>query len=179
MALLFATALRLTNETPTRKAETKEIVDLLLAHGADANRTDVHGGSPLQYALMGRDYAASFVAAKKLLNAGADINPILSPDKPTPLMWVLTAARVEFHSTGIRENRAELVKLLIKSGADVNESNDDGSVLHIAAAFDYELTKILLDAGADKKVKTSKGLTPIHAALLFGNFKVIPLLLTY
>ena len=71
------------------------------------------------------------------------------------------------------------MKLLIQRGGDVNrqtkvggrtEMNFFGKVwgetpLHIAAvAADKEVIKILLDAGADKTIKTAKGDTPVDYA---------------
>jgi ankyrin repeat protein len=174
------------HKSPKAHADAMRVIDLLLASGADVNYTNIFGDSPLKTALGGTDYETSLEAAKKLIAAGAEINPSFARlgdgekyigGEPTPpLLWALITVVAEFEE-GRRCNRAGLIKFLLESGADVNASIEGVTPLHAAAMTDYELTKILLDAGADKHAKTPDGRTPLDFALAEKNLRIAVLLI--
>ena len=58
--------------------------------------------------------------------------------------------------------KAEMAKILIDAGADINFQNNDGSTpLHVAAFFCHpDIVQMLLKEGADKTVKNQYGATP-------------------
>ena len=58
----------------------------------------------------------------------------------------------------IAANRTKIANLLIKSGANVNASNNDGkSGLSLAVSIEnIEVAKLLIDAGADVNLKQLK-----------------------
>ncbi|WP_316794186.1 ankyrin repeat domain-containing protein [Pedobacter frigoris] len=77
----------------------------------------------------------------------------------------------------------ELAKVLITSGAEVNVPTNNGFnvfPIHSAvAARNYNITKMLLDAGAAVNVKQQAGFTPLHAAAQYGDIEILILLLEH
>ena len=70
--------------------------------------------------------------------------------------------------------QVHVVKWLLEQGADKNKITLDYSgytALHLAVSkTNYEIVKLLLDAGADTEVYTaSDGYTPLHIAAAMGN----------
>ena len=118
-------------------------------------------GSPeLLTAIRNGDHAQ----VQKLLRGGADVNAA-DADGTTALM----------HS--VIESDAKMVKLLIGSGANVNAGNSLDSTALMYAATNLAKTKLLLDAGADVKVKGKRGATPMSVAVTtFGSTPVLRLL---
>jgi ankyrin repeat protein len=95
--------------------------------------------------------------ARKLLNSGADVNA-RDAEGNTPL--ILAA----FYAT------PECVQLLLEKGADVNAANGAGATALIRAATNYDKTRLLVAAGANVRVRTDLGNTPlILAARRAGN----------
>jgi ankyrin repeat protein len=80
------------------------IVNRLLSARANPNLQLPTGESPLMAAAR----AGSTVAVKALLAAGAQVNATESEQKQTALMWAVAA------------RRADVAKLLVESGADIN-----------------------------------------------------------
>ena len=71
----------------------------------------------------------------------------------------------------VKQGDVQVVRALIKSGADVNQPEGDGATaLHWAAHRDsVELVRLLLDAGATAHVANDLGITPLHLAAANGN----------
>jgi ankyrin repeat protein len=100
----------------------------------------------------------------KLLRNGADVNTA-DGDGTTALM----------HS--IIESDAKTTKLLIDSGAQANARNTLDSTALMYAATNLAKTRLLLDAGADVKVITKRGVTPMTVAVTaFGSTPILKLL---
>lgn len=87
----------------------KDVVELLLAHGADVNVKDLHGETPLHKAVCG----GHGQAVESLLAAKADINAEDSC-KSTPLREAVTS------------KRPDMVSLLLAQGASVNVALQNG-----------------------------------------------------
>jgi ankyrin repeat protein len=141
--------------------------------GAIADGINVNAiGSKGQTALM---YAASYghiSIIQVLLDAGADPN-ILSEEggigeEMTALMHVV--------SSFFANNRAEIVKLLVRSGADVNLKGIRGQTALMFALKDSESVKALIEAGADLNARDDRGNSVLMLAHTQGNFKVRKLL---
>ena len=103
----------------TNKELRKEILELLIAKGADVNAKRDDGETPLHQ-------AAFLMVAKEiielLINKGADVNA-KSDDGWTPL-----------HVAASNEGLKEIVELLIDKGSDVSAKSDRGwTPLHYAA----------------------------------------------
>jgi ankyrin repeat protein len=75
----------------------------------------------------------------------------------------------------------EIARYLLLKGAEVNlpSQNSFGVYpLHSAAAANnLDITKIVLEAGADVNVRQQSGFTPLHAAAQHGNIEMLILLL--
>ena len=69
------------------------------------------------------------------------------------------------------ENKPEVVKLLVDSGANVNIKEKFGfTPLHISAGEGLtKVTQILLENGAEVDAKVSNGETPIGRAAMYGH----------
>src|SRR5262245_25902077 len=101
---------------------------------------------------------------EKLLSQGADVNSADS-EGTTALM----------HS--VIESDIKMMKLLIDHRADVNAKNAADSTALMYATTNQAKAKLLLDAGADAKVKNKRGITPISVAVTtFGSTPVLKLL---
>jgi len=133
------------------RAGRHDVVELLLAAGADVNARDDYQATPLVD-------ARSADAAAVLLGAGAKVDP-----EPVAYMTPLVRA-VAFG------DRA-LVLLLLKAGADVNRRDRCGRT-PLAVVRDLDMAQLLLERGADPRVGT-----PLINAVLVGNTALVRLLL--
>ena len=76
----------------------------------------------------------------------------------------------------------ELVKLLLKYGADPNikEHEDGETALFMSSYYDnVEITELLLQSGADINMKNKLNETALHTACYQGNLNIVKLLLKY
>ncbi len=138
------------------------IVEFLLKSGADINKADSNGTTPLKGAIhKGHDRIVQL-----LLDSGADINKA-DRNGMTPL------------EGAIYHGHDRIVQLLLDSGAVRDKADNDGwEPLSAAAALGHEAcVKLLLDAGADKDKTNDNGMTPLYAAALMGSDACVKLLL--
>jgi quinoprotein dehydrogenase-associated probable ABC transporter substrate-binding protein len=122
-------------------------VKFLVSKGADVNKVDSQGWTPLQSAARQRRDEM----IKLLIELGADVNV----SEPTPL------------AAALMRDHVPSIKVLLEHGADMEKPGQDGfRPLPLAIAEDkYEAAKALMDAGAD--VNTPSGdeaLTPLMVA---------------
>lgn len=144
----------------------KEIVRYLLDNGGNINH-DKHSEVSLLMAAVNME---DIEFAAYLIEAGADVNLGLPRGGETAL-----------HKAAVN-NKFKSMQLLINKGGEVNRRAKDGGrsemavfgelwgecPLHIAAVrSDRNIIELLLDAGADKTLKTSQGKTPFDFAVQY------------
>lgn len=144
----------------------KEIVELLLSHGALANGECGDFGTALQAAATG----GKADVVQLLLENGADINKECGSSGSA-----LQAAASQGEDTALQ--------ILLDRKADVNlKGGEYGSALH-AAVFAYDrhpesnAFQILLDHGADIKTEGRRFGTTLHAAAWAGHEEAVRMLL--
>ncbi len=123
-------------------------VTLLLDHGADIEKRDAYGFTPLICAVSSH----KFEVAKMLLDRGA------KPDQRN--MYGDTA--LVFAANDGQNN---LVKLLLSKGADINGGGGDTPLMHAAYNGFNETVRLLLDRGADPNLTHRGSVTPVESAL--------------
>jgi ankyrin repeat protein len=170
-----------------------EIVDMLLAYGADPNarlkaplmQRHHTGGDPS----LG-DGATPFMRAAKsgdlpvmrlLLKYGADPK-ITQKNHTTALMlaagfgWRDGNAAIPTRDRGAIKDAIDAMKMCLDGGVDVRAANDAGdTVLHAAATRGSEvIIQFLADKGADVRAKNKQGRTPLDAALARRGASAVP-----
>ncbi len=140
----------------------KDIVQLLIAKGANVNTKTDEGSTPLHSAAANEHENI----AELLIAKGADVNA-KKKNGLTPLHLATGSGW---------QGGYEIAKLLISKGADVNVNSkgdmNGGPPLHNAAREGRKETiKILIANGADVHAKSNGGTTPLHAA---ANGRRIP-----
>jgi predicted LPLAT superfamily acyltransferase len=121
----------------------------LLAQGANKDRTNRYGETPLHVA----SFKGYMDIVRLLLEAGADIENITDDDE-TPLYVASYGGQLE------------VVRLLLEAGADKDKADIHGRTPLFMASYEghLEVVRLLLEAGADKDIENIDGETPIDVA---------------
>jgi uncharacterized protein len=154
-------------------------VDVLLKKGADIDLPDPDSVSPLLVAIMN----ANWDLAKQLITAGADVNQ-WDIYGETPLLTAIDLrTRIDGGRASIDQPNQtkgiEILKLLLERGANPDmqlffqPANARGVVytrgvtplIRAVVNADLEVTRLLLEHGADATIATADRQTPIHAVL--------------
>jgi ankyrin repeat protein len=161
----------------------QDCVMFLISKGSEVNMEDNWGRTPL-YMAAGSGHAD---VVQTLIDAGATINNKNSSEGKVKFDEMVESGsfsgHAEFGTTALHEastwGHAEVVKILLENGANVNEPDDYGEApLHKAAdrstATDHrEVIKLLLKHGADKNARNKKGLTAKDLARAKGRNEVV------
>jgi ankyrin repeat protein len=139
-----------------------ELIEPLIAAGADPTQRDRFGQTPLDLALAYKN--ASAVAV--LLRLGARLKGCEAD------------AEHAMESATLR-GQTEIASILIQGGFDINRPTEAGSTyLHDAALKSQSnMAQLLLDRGAHVDALNLSGGTPLHDAAIGGATDVIDLLL--
>ncbi|HMQ85764.1 MAG TPA: ankyrin repeat domain-containing protein [Saprospiraceae bacterium] len=176
----------------------KDIVNLLIEHGADINIADKIGARPIFAAIKKNNVEICNI----LLSKGADPNVKTFKYGDTPLIVAAMEGHLEivkllienkadiniitnYGDTAIYhaviKNNIDVIILLIKNKANINPSNkNECSPLYTSCLEgNYEIAKILLENGALPNSIGYVEKTPLSAAAHQGNIEVLNLLLYY
>ncbi|CAE6201625.1 unnamed protein product [Arabidopsis arenosa] len=164
----------------------------LIRSGADPNKTDYDGRSPLHLAAC-RGYEDITLF---LIQEGVDIN-LKDKFGNTPLLEAVKAGQDgvigllvkegasfnledsgNFLCTTVVKGDSDFLKRLLLNGMDPNsEDYDHRTPLHVAASEGlYLMAKMLVEAGASVTSKDRWGNSPLDEARMCGNKKLIKLL---
>lgn len=137
-------------------AQNGDVVELkkIIKSGAKIDATDADGKTALFYAILNDE----IYAAQTLIAAKANVNHVAG-GKATPLM---TAARF---------GRDQVIPLLLKSGAKINEQDKFGKTALVwATEADIETVNEILKGKPNLHLKDEKGETAIVKTILKGDF---------
>ena len=152
------------------KQKNPDIVEKLLAKGADPNLGNAKNEKPIIMALnsIDIDIINSPKIIMDLINSGADVNYVSRDEGKTPL-----------HLASEIRYLADVVNELITKGANVNALTVNGETpLYIASrSNNIDIVKTLLNNNADVNIATNKGSTPIKAAYNSMYFELVDFLL--
>ena len=111
--------------------------------------------------------AGDRASAMKQIARKADVNQPSAEDGSTPLLWA------------VHTSDAELVKTLLRAGADVKAANAFGltPMREAATNGNVEILKALLDAGADVESPAPQGQTSLMVVARTANVEAAALLL--
>ncbi|WKX91250.1 hypothetical protein Q1695_009799 [Nippostrongylus brasiliensis] len=136
--------------------ENHVLTDVLLQHGADVEKADNAGNSPLSVALFD---IKNMDLSRKLVELGGPriLNHIVAKD-------------CLLH-TAVRKEDFEVVRFLLANNAEIDATNDKGETpLWIAVALNnLELVSLLLDKGAAVRTSTNERESVLHKAVLSGS----------
>lgn len=136
-----------------------EMIHQLLNRGADPNKADGCGMTPLHWA----GGSGSYLSQKALLDAGADVNRQDDSGRTT-LMYA-----VDFGDD------VETIKMLLDSHADMASRDCDGrTAIHFASWKDRpRVLSYFLEKGDDINVKDLAGYAPFAYAMLYQSHHVL------
>lgn len=148
----------------SRFAANEDIIEDLIAAGADVNRESSIYGLPLSTAARDRR------STQRLLDAGANVNGQL-PDRPTALQQACNRPDID------------TIQLLLDAGADINapaSANRGRTALQAAVQRGYvPIINLLLQNGADCNALAAEscGGTALQFAAMEGRSSIVLLLL--
>ena len=134
------------------------------ARGADVNRRNPDGSTPLQWAVYNGDVAE----VRRLLRAGANVS-LANNYGATPM------------SLAAEVGNTDILKVLLEAGANVESPNADGqtALLAVARTGNVEAAKLLLDHGASIDAKERfGGQTPLMWASARRHPEMMQLLIS-
>jgi serine/threonine protein kinase len=162
--------------------DSKDLVELLIANGADINAKNKNGSTALLLAVKNQNYEI----VELLIAKGADINA-RDNDNKRPLMEVDNLAiakllvskgadintRDNYGNTPLMTvDNSEILKLLINHGADVNFKNKEGRTPLMSVNIS-KIAELLIEHGADVNAKDNYGNTPLITAKDPGIVKLL------
>ena len=149
------------SETALHLTTNLKIANILIRNGADIMAKDDLGSTPLHYAAGDNDLRKS----KLLLDNGANINEVNTFG--TPLQ------------NAVKKGHKEILKFLIKKGADVNARRwpFDAPLYCAITENQSELLQLLIFHGAKIDEKSLDGASPLHKAVQEKSLETIPILL--
>lgn len=124
------------------------------------------GTTDLMFALLHRDSSQ----VESLITSESNINTYDQAGR-SPLSIVLP---FKYYDDEITEQDKELIRLLVKNGANINQLRDNNNLIaHIDGNASADFISFLLDLGANPNHKNSRGELPITQVYRHKNFNEI------
>ncbi|WP_256012380.1 ankyrin repeat domain-containing protein [Desertivirga xinjiangensis] len=166
-----------------------DLSQLLQANPEIANSNTSFNVSPLMLSCYYKKPEISSILLKYV--RGLSIHEAAAIGKPEYLVPILnnrpdlinSFSRDGFTPLGLAcyFGHEDVARHLLLKGADVNLPSQNGYSVYplnsTTAANNNDITKMLLEAGAEVNVAQSSGLTPLHSAAQHGNIEILILLL--
>ncbi|KRT84770.1 Ankyrin repeat-containing protein [Oryctes borbonicus] len=175
------------------KSNQMDIVEFLLEDGADVNKRTIKGFTPLSIAI--KQKCVNIV--ELLLRNGANVNK-KNKGGFSPLSVAVRYGYFDTNEPLLRETKVKIkgdvnnalpvsaangrltiVRLLLNSGANVDNINGNKLLLAAATEGHLDVVKTLLEKGADANVRTKEGYTPLSIAIRRGHIAIAKILLKY
>ncbi len=139
------------------------VVQLLIENKADLNSKNKNGHTPLSY-YLNNNKDAELKIVKILIDNGADVNLSYGYTNP-PIYYA------------IKENRTDIINLLIESGASVNEP----IIFNALCQHGYIdiVERLLKDGYKTNQKEKNFGRTPLFSGVEGNQIEVIQILLNY
>jgi uncharacterized protein len=141
------------------------VVAFLVERGADVNVQTLSGLSSLHYAARNLDVPM----IELLLSKKADLELVTKANQESSggetALHIAVRGEANLDQAILPGRIAEVAKLLLKAGADVNKRDASGSTpLHLAVCCRYpdDVVNVLLDHHADINAQDNKKQTPLH-----------------
>jgi len=151
-------------------------IRFLVAHGASIEKGGPAGFTPLAIAVE----EGQFDAAYELIKAGAKVNIPASTHRLTPLMVIASELPPQSRDVKVLQNHGpiDVARALLAHKAKVDTTDADGvTALMIAAARDNsQMIGLLIQAGANPRIKSAAGETARDIAVENDNLGAIRIL---
>lgn len=140
--------------------KSEKMIKRIIEAGADIELRDGDGSTALNYAV----FSSNLVAAKALINAGANVNITGVVNGYTPLMSAIYLVRDNGHT--------KMLKMLLEAGANVNEKDEGGISVFMSVVRNLrkvgtgEVIRLFIKHGADIRQRESNGYTPLMVAAM-------------
>jgi len=169
--------------------EDKELVDLLLYYGADANKANSYGETPIMIA----EYYGYNDIARTLMNYGAESQAYMVESFELGDLEFVKKLVEEGKINEKINNRTpvylatyyyqpELIEYLVENGADLNilsGENDDPPIFNIIDVGDIEILDYLITSGAEVNIYNMNGITPLLLAASYSDKDAYDVLVDY
>ncbi|KAK3576031.1 hypothetical protein CHS0354_005184 [Potamilus streckersoni] len=152
-----------------------ECIDFLLERGADVNACDDVGYTPIH--LCAR--RGNHIAMEKLIQHRAIINFCEGGSDITENARALGYLTMEPLNIAIENNHKECVKMLLENGACTNNKYFMGYEINLVALDNLDCLELLLQHGADPKLFSRVGLTPLMKACREHQIDAVRMLIRY